>query len=59
MGLGGNPSDPFPSWLSLYLAGLGIKHIFIRSHRPTDQPQIDAITAPWMGSPAIPKAARI
>lgn len=41
MGLGGNPNDAFPSWLSLYLAGLGIKHIFIRSHRPTDQPQIE------------------
>ena len=41
MGLGGNPHDPFPSWLSLYLAGLGIKHIFIRSHRPTDQPHIE------------------
>lgn len=41
MGLGGNPNDPFPSWLSLYLAGLGIKHVFIRSHKPTDQPQIE------------------
>jgi hypothetical protein len=41
MGLGGNPNDPFPSWLSLWLAGLGIKHTFIRSHRPTDQPQIE------------------
>jgi len=41
MGLGGNPNDPFPSWLSLYLAGMGIKHVFIRSHRPTDQPQIE------------------
>ena len=41
MGLGGNPNDPFPSWLSLYLAGLGIKHIFIRSHRPTDQSQVE------------------
>ena len=41
MGMGGNPTDPFPSWLSLYLAGLGIKHNFIRSHRPTDQPQIE------------------
>jgi hypothetical protein len=39
--LGGNPSDPFPSWLSLYLAGLGIKHNFIRAHCPTDQPQIE------------------
>jgi transposase-like protein len=38
MGLGGNPNDPFPSWLSLYLAGMGIKHNFIRSHQPTDQP---------------------
>jgi hypothetical protein len=27
--------------LSLYLAGLGIKHTFIRSHQPTDQPQIE------------------
>ena len=41
MGLGGNPTDPFPSWLSLYLAGLGVQHQFIRSHRPTDQPQIE------------------
>lgn len=41
MGLGGNPNDPFPSWLSLYLAGMGIKHNFIRPHRPTDQPQIE------------------
>jgi hypothetical protein len=41
MGMGGNPTDPFPSWLSLYLAGLGIKHTFIRAHRPTDQPQIE------------------
>ena len=41
MGLGGNPNDPFPSWSSLYLAGLGIPHVFIRSHRPTDQPQIE------------------
>lgn len=41
MGLGGNPNDPFPSRLSLYLAGLGIKHNFIRSHQPTDQPQVE------------------
>jgi hypothetical protein len=27
--------------LSLYLAGLGIKHNFIRSHQPTDQPQVE------------------
>lgn len=41
MGMGGNPTEPFPSWLSLYLAGLGIRHNFIRSHHPTDQPQIE------------------
>lgn len=41
MGLGGNPNDPFPSWLSLYLSGLGIQHNFIRSHQPTDQPQVE------------------
>jgi hypothetical protein len=41
MGMGGNPNDPFPSWLSLYLAGLGVKHNFIRSHRPTDQSQVE------------------
>lgn len=41
MGLGGNPNDPFPSWLSLYLAGLGIKHNFNRSHQPTDQPRVE------------------
>jgi len=41
MGLGGNPNDPFPSWLSLYLAGMGIQHNFIRSHQPTDQPQVE------------------
>lgn len=41
MSLGGNPNDPFPSWLSLWLAGLGIKHVFIRSHCPKDQAQIE------------------
>jgi transposase InsO family protein len=41
MSLGGNPNDPFPSWLSLWLAGLGIKHVFIRSHSPKDQAQIE------------------
>lgn len=41
MSLGGNPNDPFPSWLSLWLAGLGIKHVFIRSHSPKDQAQVE------------------
>ncbi len=30
MALGGNPNDPFPSWLTLWLAGLGIQHSFIQ-----------------------------
>lgn len=41
MSLGGNPNDPFPSWLTLWLAGLGIRHSFIRSHRPTDQAEVE------------------
>jgi transposase InsO family protein len=41
MALGGNPNDPFPSWLTLWLAGLGIQHSFIRSHRPTDQGAVE------------------
>lgn len=41
MSLGGNPHDPFPSWLSRWLAGLGIKHVFIRSHCPKDQAHIE------------------
>jgi len=41
MSLGGNPNDPFPSWLTLWLAGLGIRHAFIRSHRPTDQAEVE------------------
>lgn len=41
LGLGGHPSDPFPSSLTLWLTGLGIRHDFIRPHTPTDQPQIE------------------
>jgi len=41
MSLGGNPNDPFPSWLTLWLAGLGIQHSFIRSHRATDQAEVE------------------
>ncbi len=41
MSLGGNPNDPFPSSLTLWLAGLGVRHTFIRSHRPTDQAAVE------------------
>ena len=39
--LAGAPSDPYPSHLTLWLAGLGVEHQFIRPHTPTDQPQIE------------------
>lgn len=41
LSLAGTPHDPFPSKLTLWLRGLGIKHRFIRPHRPTDQPHIE------------------
>lgn len=41
LGLAGNPTDPFPSSLTLWLSGLGVRHCFIRPHTPTDQPQIE------------------
>ncbi len=37
----GNPSSDFPSLLTLYLAGLGIKHRFIRPAIPTDHAQVE------------------
>ncbi len=37
----GNPSSDFPSHLTLYLVGLGIKHEFIRPGQPTDQAQVE------------------
>jgi len=37
----GNPTDPFPSRLTLWLVGLGVRHIPIRPHRPTDQAQVE------------------
>jgi hypothetical protein len=37
----GNPSSDFPSLLTLYLAGLGIRHTFIRPGRPTDHAQVE------------------
>jgi hypothetical protein len=39
--LAGAPCDPFPSKLTLWLRGLGVKHARIRPHCPTDQPQVE------------------
>jgi hypothetical protein len=41
LGLAGNPTDPYPSQLTLWLVGLGVRHLFIRPGCPTDQPQIE------------------
>jgi hypothetical protein len=38
---GGSPTDPFPGSLTLWLRGLGVQHLRIRPHRPTDQPHIE------------------
>lgn len=35
--LGGQPTDPAPSRLTLWLAGLGVRHDFSRPNTPTDQ----------------------
>jgi transposase InsO family protein len=39
--LAGNPSDPMPSRLTLWLNGLGVVHRFSRAGHPTDQAQIE------------------
>lgn len=39
--LTGSPTDPFPSLLTLWLVGLGIRHRCIRPHQPTDQAQVE------------------
>jgi len=39
--LGGQPSDPAPSHLTLWLIGLGVEHRFIRPDTPTDQAEIE------------------
>src|SRR5438874_444012 len=39
--LTGQPTDPFPSLLTLWLRGLGVIHQFIRPNTPTDQAQIE------------------
>jgi transposase InsO family protein len=41
LGLAGGPNDPFPGPLTLWLAGLGVRHGFIRPGCPTDQPEIE------------------
>jgi transposase len=37
----GNPASDFPSLLTLYLVGLGIRHVFTRPARPTDHAQVE------------------
>ncbi len=39
--LGGQPTDPAPSRLTLWLIGLGVQHRFIRPNTPTDQAQVE------------------
>lgn len=39
--LAGTPCDPFPSKMTLWLRGLGVKHDRIRPHCPTDQPHVE------------------
>lgn len=34
-------TDPFPSPFTLWLVGLGIRHLLIRPHCPTDQAQVE------------------
>lgn len=37
-----NPEDPtFPSPFTLWLVGLGVRHVLSRPHRPTDQAQVE------------------
>ena len=37
----GNPSSDFPGLLTLYLVGLGIRHVFTRPGKPTDHAQVE------------------
>lgn len=37
----GQPQDPFPSQFSLWLRGLGIAHLLIRSGKPTDNAEVE------------------
>lgn len=37
-----NPNDArFPTPFTLWLVGLGVRHVLSRPHRPTDQPQVE------------------
>jgi transposase InsO family protein len=37
----GQPQDPFPSQFTLWLRGLGIAHLLIRSGKPTDNAEVE------------------
>ena len=37
----GQPQDSFPSIFTLWLKGLGIEHLVIRSGRPTDNAEVE------------------
>ena len=39
--LAGCPTDPYPSLITQWLVGLGVKHMFIRPGCPKDQPHIE------------------
>lgn len=54
--LGGQPSDPLPSLLTLWLAGLGVTHHFIRPNTPTDQAQIERTHRTLDGFVGLPDA---
>jgi len=54
--LGGQPSDPLPSLLTLWLAGLGVRHHFIRPSTPTDQAQIERTHRTLDGFVGLPDA---
>ncbi|RLC83178.1 MAG: hypothetical protein DRI79_14220 [Chloroflexi bacterium] len=41
LSLVGSPTDPFPSLLTLWLVGLGVRPLRIRPHRPTDQAHVE------------------
>lgn len=37
----GSTTADFPTWFSLWLVGLGLKHVTSRSRQPTDQPHVE------------------
>jgi transposase InsO family protein len=54
--LGGQPADPLPSLLTLWLVGLGVTHQFIRPSTPTDQAQIERTHRTLDGFVGLPDA---